>query len=83
MKLVVMRLADMWRVHPKQITDACDLCGTAVGIYPSGQLVIAGRGRENIEVVCHICHGPPTGPVRLAPGAESEDEQSVPAKKGE
>ena len=34
MILIVMRCADMVRVHPKQIAAKCARCGHAVGIYP-------------------------------------------------
>lgn len=66
----------MERVHPDQIEDKCDLCGTTVGIYPSGQGVIARHGRENTEVACYECNGP-IGGLPVAPGAELEPFQSV------
>ena len=43
--LVVMRLAEMRRIHPAQIESVCDGCGQKVGIYPSGQNIIAADPR--------------------------------------
>jgi len=71
--LLVMRLADMVRVHPKQITALCARCGNAVGIFPSGQQVL--RECSNVEIVCQVCHPLEAGGV-LAPGAEFEPFQS-------
>ena len=71
--LIVMRLADMARVHPDQITGSCARCGAEVGIYPSGQEVMLQH--PDVEIVCEKCQQP--GPVAtLAPGAEFEPFQS-------
>lgn len=77
--LIVMRLADMHRVHPQQITAHCAVCGHEVGVYPSGQAIMAQE--PNIRLVCHVCR-PRSGMAMLAPGAEAEPAQSVNATKG-
>ena len=48
--LIVMRLADMKRVHPEQITDKCAGCGHAVGIYPSGAKNHEAASRRPLDV---------------------------------
>ena len=73
-RLVVMRLAEMYRVHPNQIERACDKCGEVCAVYPSGQAAI--RRDPGMEIVCSHCHGPVTG-AALAPGAASEPFESV------
>jgi len=40
-RLVCMRLDDMVKAHPKQLTDQCSECGHVIGIPPSGMRVIA------------------------------------------
>lgn len=77
-RLIVMRLADMRRVHPQQITRRCALCNHEVGIYPSGQYVLQ---HHDTEIVCQVC-AQPTGNEPLAPGAELEPFESV-SKKDE
>lgn len=74
-ELIVMRLADMHRVHPDQITGACAACGHEVGIYPSGQRLMR-QHRGNLRLVCQVCKAP-GGKAELAPGAEFEPFQSV------
>lgn len=71
--LIVMRLADMVRVHPKQITARCERCREHVGIYPSGQDVM--RQMPDVEIVCQKCQQPGPGSA-LAPGAEFEPFES-------
>ena len=79
--LIVMRLADMTRVHPNQDNDhVCMRCGHIVGIYPSGQGVL--RDEPDTEIVCQVCNPPGGGINILAPGAEYEPGQSV-EKKGQ
>jgi hypothetical protein len=73
--LVVMRRANMARVHPRMVVSLCDRCAAPVGIYPSGQAML--RRFPVLEVVCEICHGPVTR-ARLAPGALEEKAESVP-----
>ncbi|MCA1452097.1 hypothetical protein I6F35_02570 [Bradyrhizobium sp. BRP22] len=68
-ELIVMRLADMIRVHPDQITGRCSKCGEEVGIYPSGQRVM--QELPDVELVCQVCR-PPEPDAMLAPGAELE-----------
>jgi hypothetical protein len=72
--LIVMRLADMERVHPNQITGQCSGCGHVVGIYPSGQQAM--KAHPDIKIVCQVCK-PPGGNLQLAPGAELEPFQSI------
>lgn len=71
--LIVMRLAEMQRMHPDQITAKCARCGHDVGVYPSGQKVM--REHANTELVCSVCKSPGFG-VTLAPGALAERGQS-------
>jgi hypothetical protein len=74
LELVVMRLADMKRVHPKQITGTCDGCGHSVGIFPSGQQIM--KQYPDVRLMCQVCKMP--GPdAALAPGAEFEPFESV------
>jgi hypothetical protein len=80
--LVVMRLGNMQRVHPGQDNSrTCARCGERVGIYPSGQQVIAAH--PEFEIVCEICiERTHVDLTFLAPGAECERAESVPAKTG-
>jgi len=74
-ELIVMRLKDMVRVHPDQITARCSKCGKKVGVYPSGQRVL--KDRPDVVLVCSICKGPfDVFATPLAPGAESEPFES-------
>jgi len=75
-KLVVMRLKDMHRVHPGQITARCSMCHKKVGVYPSGQKVMKEYPGE-VELVCSVCNGPVSPFAPLAPGAEIEPFESV------
>jgi hypothetical protein len=75
-ELIVMRLADMHRVHPEQITAKCHGCGHVVAVYPSGQQVM--REYPGVLLTCQVCKTP--GPdAALAPGAELEPFESVKA----
>lgn len=68
--LICMRLANMKRVHPQMTTDKeCSVCHHAVGIYPSGQRVLAAI--VDIPIVCDVCR-PDCDIAVLAPGAERE-----------
>lgn len=78
MILVVMRLADMHRVHPRQIERPCSKCGEVCAIYPSGQAVL--HRDSATEIVCSVCQGNVDRAV-LAPGAELEPFESVDRKK--
>ncbi len=74
--LIVMRLANMSRVHPRQIKATCERCGHTVGIYPSGQEAI--RRYPIIELVCDHCMSGLVA-ATLAPGAgPNEASESVP-----
>jgi hypothetical protein len=69
-----MRLADMHRVHPKQIEQDCPGCGAVCGIYPSGQAAM--RRDPSLEIMCSDCQGHVDVAI-LAPGAELEPFESV------
>ena len=71
--LITMRLTDMHRVHPDQITGKCADCGHTVGIYPSGQNAL--KEYPDLKIVCQVCR--PGGRAELVPGAELEPSQSV------
>ena len=75
--LITMRLSDMQRVHPEQITGRCVECGHEVGIYPSGQRAL--KTHPGMKVVCQVCR-PPRKLSALAPGARLELLQSVKKK---
>jgi ribosomal protein S27E len=71
--LIVMRLAEMRRVHPRMIETTCGGCGERVGIYPSGQGVLASNPATLVR--CNYCQDP-TRATGLAPGAEFEPFES-------
>ncbi|MBT1509462.1 hypothetical protein KIP88_03010 [Bradyrhizobium sp. SRL28] len=73
-ELIVMRLADMHRFHPEQITGTCASCGHVVGIYPSGQQVM--KQYPDVKLTCSVCKTPGEN-TPLAPGAEFEPFQSM------
>ena len=74
--LIAMRLANMVVGHPEMTTDRrCGRCGEVLGVYPSGQRVLAKYGKR-VDLVCEVCHGPPSGEVLPAPGALLESLQS-------
>jgi hypothetical protein len=75
MELIVMRLADMKRIHPDQITATCARCGHTVAVYPSGQAVM--RQHPDVKLMCQVCRQPGDEAALLAPGAEFEPFQSV------
>ena len=72
--LIVMRLADMKRVHPEQIERTCSKCGHVVAVYPSGQKAM--KDYPDIQLICQVCRTP-NEKASLAPGAEIEPFQSV------
>ena len=74
--LIVMRLSEMRRVHPQQITRRCDRCGETCGVYPSGQRILAREPAT--QVLCSHCSDPATA-TGLAPGAVREMFESVDA----
>jgi hypothetical protein len=72
--LIVMRLANMHRVHPRQDNSrVCAACGEQVGIYPSGQAMLAAD--PSIRLICDVCRTP-ADITFLAPGAEREPFES-------
>ena len=74
--LIVMRLADMHRVHPKQDNShVCNTCGEKVGVYPSGQQIM--RQYPDVRLLCQHCIEPVDIAI-LAPGAGNEMFESVP-----
>lgn len=77
LELIVMRLADMHRVHPEQITGRCHGCGHVVGIFPSGQQVM--QQHPDVQLTCQVCKTPGEN-APLAPGAEFEPFESVKKK---
>jgi hypothetical protein len=53
-ELVVMRLADMHRTHPRQDnTKICSRCAARVGVYPSGQRALLRD--SSMRIVCNVC----------------------------
>jgi hypothetical protein len=71
-----MRLAGMHFKHPDQITRVCERCGQDVGVYPSGQEVLAEY--PGAEIICDVCYqgtGSEFGPPAVAPGAKAEAEE--------
>jgi DNA-directed RNA polymerase subunit M/transcription elongation factor TFIIS len=75
-ELIVMRLANMHRVHPDQDNSkVCNFCKHQVGIYPSGQKILKDEPRTIIR--CVICYDG-TRFAELAPGAREEKKESKP-----
>jgi hypothetical protein len=73
--LVAMRLADMLLVHPEQDNShVCSKCGETVGVYPSGQAILARH--PGTVITCQICAGQLGPSTLLAPGALEERLQS-------
>ena len=73
--LVCMRLGDMHLVHPNQDNSrVCSKCGVQVGVYPSGQAVLARH--PHTVITCQICADPLAPSAALAPGALDEPSQS-------
>ena len=54
-RLVTMRLVDMHKAHPEQVTRQCAFCHEPVGVYPSGQKAL--REHPEAEIVCQVCVG--------------------------
>lgn len=82
--LLVMRLKDMHRVHPRQDdSKVCARCGHRVGIYPSGQQVL--KQDPSVEIVCSVCMEQDSrrpDVIMPAPGALAEPAQSRNRKEG-
>jgi hypothetical protein len=51
--LVCTRLSDMTKMHPKQTQELCSKCQHVVGIYPTGQVMMARYPK--MKVVCVGC----------------------------
>jgi hypothetical protein len=60
-RLVCMRLVDMRKAHPEQVTRECALCREPVGVYPSGQKALRLTPGQ-IEIVCQVCAAKSFGP---------------------
>lgn len=77
-RLIVMRLAEMRRVHPEMDSShKCGCCGEAVGVYPSGQRIL--KRHPDATVVCNHCvTADDIRMARMARGALAERAQSVP-----
>ena len=55
--LICMRLDDMVKAHPKQLTDQCSECGHVIGIPPSGMRVIAAaKYPRQVKIICNRCN---------------------------
>ena len=77
--LIVMRAADMHRVHPStDWSHVCDRCKHPVGIYPTGQKLMAARV---VELVCNVCAGEGHKNAIPLPGADRERLESIDRKK--
>jgi hypothetical protein len=72
--LIVMRLADMVRMHPDQITAQCSECKHDVAVFPSGQKIM--RDMADVRLVCNVCRPRPGIGAEPAPGAIEEAFQS-------
>jgi hypothetical protein len=74
--LLTMRLANMFVGHPDMVTDrVCPRCGETVGIYPSGQRLLAKKGNR-VDLICEVCYGPVDDEARPLPGVERERAES-------
>lgn len=76
--LLCMRLADMQKIHPlMSLAEYCERCGAPLGVYPSGQRILAEKGREHIELVCNRCAPSPVVGLML-PETLNEVRDSIP-----
>jgi hypothetical protein len=77
--LVVMRSADMRRVHPQtDFSHKCSTCSAEVGIYPSGQAIIRKFGEARVKIICNQCvDAGDVSHAQPAPGALAEIGQSI------
>jgi hypothetical protein len=56
-RLICMRLDNIVKAHPKQLTDQCSECGYVIGIPPSGMRVIAAaKYPGQVEIICQRCN---------------------------
>ena len=56
-RLICVRLDDMVKAHPKQLTDQCSECGHVIGIPPSGMRVIAAaKYPRQVKIICNRCN---------------------------
>lgn len=78
-----MRLAEMELVHPLMNREhCCERCGEILGLYPTGQAILAKYGRERIELVCNRCLRPDIAILPETAFAEMEQSIPNPVKKG-
>lgn len=74
--LVVMRLKDMWNLHPDQDNSrVCSKCGEGVGIYPSGQNALARM--PEMAIICAICANPQPGDEARPAGSWDEIKREI------
>jgi len=81
-ELLVMRLVDMGRIHPKQDNSkVCSKCGHQVGIYPTGQKWL--KKYPKTVIICPQCVGPNYDGRAVAPMSEmiQESRESYPKPK--
>jgi NAD-dependent SIR2 family protein deacetylase len=78
--LIVMRAADMKRIHPQtDFTRRCSKCGEEVGIYPSGQQTIREHGEKDVAIICNRCVLPQqVAAAQPLPGVRQEVKESIP-----
>jgi hypothetical protein len=73
--LVVMRLKDMWKMHPDQVEATCSKCDAGVGVYPSGQRVL--QANPQAKIICAPCAKPKTGDERRPAGSWDEIKREI------
>jgi ribosomal protein L33 len=83
-ELLVMRLADMGRIHPQQDnTKFCSNCNERVGIYPTGQAWI--KKNPKTKLICSICVDKNYSGRTVAPMSEMarESRETRPREEGD
>lgn len=63
-------------VHPDMVERLCDTCGHKIGVYPSGQAVLAQHSEHDLTLVCQVCQ-PPGANAIVTPDALEEAQRSV------
>ena len=83
-ELLVMRLADMGRIHPQQDnTRFCSKCNERVGVYPTGQAWMKKNPRT--KLICSVCVDKNYDGRTVAPMSEMmrERRETRPREKGD
>jgi ribosomal protein L33 len=83
-ELLVMRLADMGRIHPQQDnTKFCSNCNERVGIYPTGQAWL--KKNPKTKLICSICVDKNYSGRTVAPMSEMarESRETRPREEGD